>query len=361
MATLVGLMIASGLARHEKNQRTARAGPGRSVEIVRGFVADAARFLESTQEPDGAWSYGRSRSPAMETADRQPNLASTARILLAARGGGYEQHPFHRRGVAFVRAHQGRLLHWIADPVATGADGVEATADALALSVLLLGPDAASAEPTRALLRARVTRSGLYPHRLDAPTAPANEPVLGDNVALLAILPGLEMDAGPLLASVRRQHGGGMPEPSPSWPLVRYLASLAAESAPASARSLGWLLAAGPDLPGPIPEIDSLSLAAHLKVRAEECLRERDVCQDLNAVTGALVARRRFDGSWTPAPYARSGGEGPDAAPYFTGSGPETTAVALSGLAAYVRVLEGRAAGRLVSGEEKEALPPLRR
>jgi hypothetical protein len=345
MVAVVGAMIVRGLARHEANVRAVRAGPTRAVEIVDGFVKDAEAFLEAGQRPDGSWAYGRSATAGLETLDPSPRVASTARILLALRAAGYAERPPFARGRAFVRAHQERLGRWIAGGTGPPAEDVEATLGALATGVILLGPEPLPAEGVRRLLRAYATPLGLYPRRLDAPAAlDDGDWPAADNVALAAALPALGADAAPLVAALRRRFDQGRVPPARAI-VARYLASVAAPSASA----LSWLLGPGPELPVPAAELDNLALGAHLNVRAEECLREEDACQDLNPVAAALIQRRHLDGSWTPAAYESSGP--------FTGSAFETTAVAMCGLSSYRRVLEGRVSGRLVSGEEKESLP----
>jgi hypothetical protein len=344
VAALVAAMIVRGLARHDANVRTVRVLPNRGLEMVRGFVHDALRFVERGQQDDGSWAYGRGATPGLETLDPAPRAAATARILLAARAAGYDARPMFGRGLSFVRAHQERLGRWLASGAREPQDRTEGTIGALATGVLLLGPEAAAPEEARRRLQSRRGPAGLYPRRLDAAAPPAGDIPVADNVALLAALPALGLDTAPLLSALRRQFDEGRVEPAAAM-LARYLASLAG---PPDGPLLRWLLVPGPVLPAPAAEIDNLALAAHLKVRADECLRGQDTCQDLNAVVAVLVQRRHSDGSWTPAPYERTAG--------YTGSAFETTAVAMSGLAAYRRVLEGRATGGLLSGEEKEAL-----
>jgi hypothetical protein len=343
VAALVAAMIVRGLARHDANVRAVRRLPNRGLEMVRGFVEDALRFVERGQQDDGSWFYGRGATPGLETLDPAPRAAATARILLAARAAGYDARPMFGRGVWFVRAHQERLGRWLAGGASEPQDRTEGTIGALAAGVLLLGKDAAASDAARRVLLSRRAPTGLYPRRLDAAAPPTEARPLADNVAMLAALPRLGLDAEPLRSALRRQFEERRVDPAGAM-LARYLASLASSDG----HTVRWLLSPGPVLPAPAPELDSMALAAHLKVRADECLREQDGCQDLNPVVAVLVQRRHSDGSWTPAPYERAAG--------FTGSTFETTAVAMSGLAAYRRVLEGRASGGLLSGEEKEAL-----
>jgi len=158
----------------------------------------------------------------------------------------------------------------------------------------------------------------------------------------------LALDAGSLEASLQRHLGAGGLGPSRSRVVLGYLASLAAETGSEPAQSLLDRLADGPDSGGPpaLPaQLDSVWLAAHVKVRADQCLRHGDPCNDVNAAVAALVGRRQADGSWAAAPFA---GDGDGEAAYFTGSAPETTSVALKALASYARVLDGRASGALV-------------
>jgi hypothetical protein len=119
-------------------------------------------------------------------------------------------------------------------------------------------------------------------------------------------------------------------------------------------------LATGPPLPGPPPrlpapvaELDTVTLAAYVKARAEQCLEELHTCSDLNPAVGALVSRKRPDGSWASAAGDGTGGSGHGRA----GAAAEATSGALEGLAAYLRVLEGRADGSLVPEESRVGRP----
>jgi len=339
MALLVGLMIRGGIARNEQRHRMLVDDLDRSRATMGGFVADGARFLAGQQSADGSWEYFRSPSPSLTPAESHPRVASTARILLGLRGTGQERHPFYGKGLEYVRK---------------AADGrVEPTLEALSLGLLLLGPGVDSPEQVRALLDEQPTVRGLYPRRLGTPASAAtgSRVALSDNILLVAVLPALQMEPAPLATAVRRRLEVGGPEPSPSWTVLRYLASAAAESAtPAGRSALGRLVARVPGPGLPDARSDSLALGAHVRVRAEQCLREGDPCTDLNGAVGALVRRRRPDGSWAAAPFASDGG-------YSVGSAAETTSFALSGLAAFARILEGRAEGRLMSGEEDESRP----
>jgi hypothetical protein len=328
MAAVVALMIRGGIARNQERIRATSNDLERGRDTVHRFAAEGARFLAAQQAADGSWSYYRSRSPLIVPAEGRPGAASTMRILLGVRGTGHERQPFYATGLAFVRAHRERAHG--APPAAS--EDEEPAIEALSLAWLLLGPDTRAADELRARLRGRQTLRGLYRGRLS------------DNVLLLGVLPALGLDARPLSTALRRTLAAGGPEPSPSWTVLRYLGALAGEPGLA-ADALG---ARDPALPTSPARLDSLTLAAHVKVRAEECLRERDPCTDLNAPVGTLVQRRRPDGSWTAAPFAAEGA-------YFTGSAAETTSVAVSGLSAFARVLDGRASGALISGEEDES------
>jgi hypothetical protein len=322
MAAVVALMIRGGIARNQERIRATSNDLERGRDTIHRFTAEGARFLAAQQAADGSWAYYRSRSPLIVPAERCPGAASTMRILLGVRGTGHETRPFYAAGLAFARAHRQGVRE-------------EPAIEALSLAWLLLGPDAAAADELRARLAGQRTLRGLFRGRL------------GDNVLLLGVLPGLGMDAGPVSLALRRTLEGGGPEPSPSRTVLRYLGALAAESGGAANPALDALLARPPTLRA-AASLDSLTLAAHVKVRADHCLHDRDPCTDLNAAVGALVQRRRPDGSWTAAPFAAEGA-------YFTGSAAETTSVAVSGLSAFARVLDGRASGALVSGEEDES------
>lgn len=108
-----------------------------------------------------------------------------------------------------------------------------------------------------------------------------------------------------------------------------------------------------PRPPAPLPELDTLTLAAYVEARAEQCLEELHTCSDLNPAVGALVSRKRPDGSWAAAAGDGTGGPGHGRAV----SAAEATAGAIAGLAAYLRVLEGRADGSLVPEESRVGRP----
>jgi len=337
MAVVVALMIRGGIARNQERIRATSNDLERGRDTIRRFTAEGVRYLAAQQAADGSWAYYRSRSPLIVPAERCPGAASTMRILLGVRGTGYETRPFYAAGLAFVRAHPRAQPSPAARAAAESEQGEEPAIEALTLRWLLLGPAAAAADELRARLAGQQTRRGLFRTRLS------------DNVLLLGVLPALGMDAAPVSLALRRTFEGGGPEPSPSWTVLRYLGSLAAESVgPAGTPALDALLARPPALHASASRLDSLTLAAHVKVRADHCLRDRDPCTDLNAAVGALVQRRRPDGSWTAAPFAADGA-------YFTGSAAETTSVAVKGLSAFARILDGRASGALVSGEEDES------
>ena len=338
MALLVFLMIRGGIARNAERHRLLANDLHRSRDTLTGFARDAARFLAGAQSPDGSWAYYRGTSPALVPADSQDRVASTARILLALRAAGLDDAGGYGRGLAYVRA--------------TARDA-EPTLEALALTLLVAG-DGIDATQARAWLLARPTLRGLYPRRSAAAAvrAAAVSPAsLADNLLLVGGLPALGLDPAPLATAVRRRLESGTPEPSPSWTVLRAVAASAAESGPPAGRApLAGLVARVPR-PGLVdPQRDSLTLGAHVHVRAEQCLREGDPCTDLNRIVGTLAQRRRPDGSWAAAPYATEGG-------YSVGSPAETTAFVLGGMAAFARVLEGRAEGRLMSGEEDESRP----
>jgi hypothetical protein len=330
MAAVVALMIRGGIARNQERIRATSNDLERGRDTIHRLTAEGARFLAAQQAADGSWAYSRSRSPLIVPAEGHPGAASTMRILLGVRGTGHERQPFYAAGLDFVRAHRERA-HGASPAASDDEPDREPAIEALSLAWLLLGPDARAADELRACLRGRQTLRGLYRGRLS------------DNVLLLGVLPALGLDARPLSTALRRTLAAGGPEPSPSWTVIRYLGALAGEPGLA-ADALG----PGGPLPTSPAQLDSLTLAAHVKVRAEECLRERDPCTDLNAAVGTLVQRRRPDGSWTVAPFAAEGA-------YFTGSAAETTSVAVSGLSAFARVLDGRASGALISGEEDES------
>jgi hypothetical protein len=140
---------------------------------------------------------------------------------------------------------------------------------------------------------------------------------------------------------------------------VRYLMQEGARFVAAQPRvGRAPLPEARPPLPGRSPppppalrELETLALAAYVKARAGQCLEDGHTCSDLNPAVAALVSRKRPDGSWA------AGGDGAASADGRAVSAVEATSGAIEGLAAYLRVLEGRADGTLVSEESRLGQP----
>ena len=344
---IVGVMIARGIGQSRERYRTEGNRLGQANDVIRSFCQAAAQFLATRQASDGSWDDGGAGA-SFARAGQPGRVAPTMRVLLGVRASGYAGEPFYRRGLGFVRRHQERLRGWLHGDRGGDPGDLEPTVDALAMGSLLLGPEPDGGAELRSILRAQQTPRGLYRHGLGPPGAAAGRRVLvGDNVLLLGVLPALGMDTTELAAAIRSELDEVPPAPPKTWIVLAYLGSLAAPTGGAEAHALVARLLdrLEPSRLGPVAALDDVALSAYLRVRADQCLRDADACNDLNAAVAALLGRRQGDGSWRAPAVAAVDGGGIE--PSSTGSAVETTALALDGLATYRRILDGRAKGML--------------
>jgi hypothetical protein len=301
-SVVVALMISSGIARNRARLTVNTDRQRQFVSAVRAFRDSAIAFLQSQQQADGAWSE-----------DTFPVLA-TARILLNLRRSGYGRHPLYAAGIGYVERERDR-------------DAVPENRDEIVLRWLLDGqrPRAATHEKLPAERRGE---------------AGGFDGLMSDLLLLGALSPE-EGAAAELRASLRNRLATRRVSAA-SWLTLGYIAWLASENESALAGSMLPRLLEGfraEARPSGWSDLDTVSLAAYVILLGEECLAKSDPCVDGNAAIGALVARRRADGSFPSSLLIETDGT-------FEASVPETTAAALSALTTFERVLELRMASR---------------
>jgi len=304
---ILSLMIVSGI---QRNRARLAANTNRlrdSVAILERFQEAAADFLRKQQNADGSWSYHRGPSAGLEATPALPDLSSTERILLNVRSAGYEDEAFYAAGRRFVEERASEPM------------GPQSTF----LGWLLLRPPGTPGSET-------LLREG------DGATS-----ALAEDLLLLGVLPPDGGSASELQASIRRRLNES-PRSAAEWLALGYFARLASESGSPASRSLlprfldGFRSRAGQN---PWDDLDSLALASYLALLGEDCRGRADTCPEGNEPLGALVGRRRMDGSWPAGALAEADGS-------YGGSAAETTSLALSALSRFRQIVEARAGSK---------------
>jgi hypothetical protein len=294
---ILSVMIVSGIQRN-RARLTANSDRLRdSVAILERFRDAAADFLRNEQNADGSWSYRRGPSRELGATSPVPDVASTERILLNGRRAGYEEADFYTAGLRFVERPTGER------------QGAQVT-----------------------LLRSLLLRRTIEPREL------ASSNPLAFDLLRLGTFPSDGGSISTLQASIRGRLNAS-PRPAADWLELGYFVLLASESGNPAFRSLlprmleGFRSRAGTN---PWAELDTLALASYLALLGEDCRRRSDPCTNGNEPLGALVGRRRPDGSWPSGTLAEPDGT-------FGGSVVETTSLVLSALSTFHHILQERA------------------
>jgi hypothetical protein len=320
---VLGLMIVLGIRQNRQRVGANQGRFGGAMQMI-GYRCDrAAGALAALQSRGGSWPGG----PAV-----------TLRVLHDLKSAGYDDTETFAAGVEHVRSLRRESGLWPA-----GAGSPTPSMEVTALAWLLLGDELEPTDELRELFEDRQTPLAL--HRTNGPAAEAD---LGVNLLLLGVVADLGLGSTGLDAAIRQRLDGKDDVGPGVWPSPGYFALLAAEAGSAPARELLDRFVADPrpeNTAGAWNTLDAWSLANHIVLRSDQCLRRAEPCQDLNGVVGALLARGQSDGSW-PAAGARDAG---DAAGETPGS-VEVTSLALRSLAGYRRLLNARAKGLLRSG-----------
>jgi hypothetical protein len=210
---------------------------------------------------------------------------------------------------------------------------------------LLLREELSPSPALDAFLSIRETASGLYLDDALDDTGPAahGEPRLRSNLLLLGVLRAMGRNPAALEGALRRELGASDRQPSVEWPVLAYLANqsaMAGSTAAASILEIHLIPRLADVAARPAAEVDTMSLASFVTIRAEQCLRLGQRCPDTNLPLATLLGRMGADGAFAAAPFAYE----PTGTGGYIGSSAETTAVALKALTAYRALLRARAA-----------------